>query len=144
MHEHRPVFECLTRRRAKRLRRVVCADLASKDNDLRERILPTGGVDFQRLRLGGSATCMQRETRVRQSAVRPRSMRRNRHELPLRRPTHASTRQGAECRARRPSRLAQRKTDGVTPLAGHSFRTLLQSRQAARRLSALRVDAPCG
>jgi len=34
-----------------------------------------------------------------------------------RRPTHGSTRQDAECRARRPSRLVQRKTDGVTPLA---------------------------
>ena len=31
--------------------------------------------------------------------------------LPLRRPTHGSTRQDAECRARRPSRLVQRETD---------------------------------
>src|SRR5947208_13884177 len=37
--------------------------------------------------------------------------------LPRRRPTHGSTRQDAGCRARRPSRLVQRETDGVTPLA---------------------------
>ena len=42
--------------------------------------------------------------------------------LPLRRPTHGSTRQDAECRARRPSRLEQRETDGVTPLADYSRR----------------------
>jgi len=42
--------------------------------------------------------------------------------LPLRRPTHGSTRQDAECRARRPSRLVQRETDGVTPLADYSRR----------------------
>ena len=77
MHEHRPVFECLARRRAKRLRRVVCTDRASKEDDFRERILPTGGVVLLRLRLGGSATCLQRETRVRQSAVRPRIKKRN-------------------------------------------------------------------
>ena len=53
-----------------------------------------------------------------------------------RRLTRGSTRQDAECRARRPSRLVQRETDGVTPLAAHFFRTLLQARQAARRLSA--------
>ena len=135
-HEHRPRFECLTRRRVQRLRLTICTDLASELHDLRERILPTGKMVLLRLRLGSSATCMQRETRVRPSAVRPGISKRNRHELPLCRPTHASTRQGAGCRARRPSRLVQRKTDGVTPLAGHSFRTLLQSRQAARRLSA--------
>ena len=31
--------------------------------------------------------------------------------------TRGSTRQDAECRARRPSRLVPRETDGITPLA---------------------------
>ena len=38
-------------------------------------------------------------------------------KLPRRRPTHSRSRREAGFRARRPSRLHQRKTDGVTPLA---------------------------
>jgi hypothetical protein len=38
-------------------------------------------------------------------------------KLPRRRPTHSRSRREAGCLARRPSRLNQRKTDGVTPLA---------------------------
>jgi hypothetical protein len=39
-----------------------------------------------------------------------------------RRPTRASTRRDAGCRARRPSRLDHRETHGVTPLATRSRR----------------------
>jgi len=41
------------------------------------------------------------------------------------RPTRRRSRQAAECRVRRPSRLVQREMGGVTPLAGHSCRTIL-------------------
>jgi len=53
--------------------------------------------------------------------------------------TRRRSRQAAECRARRPGRLVQRETDGVTPLATRSVRTFLSSRQAARRSSARAV-----
>ena len=122
---------------AAKLRRVVCAACAPKPDDFRVRILPTGGVDFPRLRLRGSATFI--ETRMASCSRRQHLSLRSRHRkqlLPRRRPTHGSTRQDAECRARRPSRLVQRETDGVTPLAGHSCKIFLRSRQAARRLSA--------
>ena len=109
--ENRPKarVRCLTRCRAQRLRRVVCTSCASKPYDFRERILPTGGRRVQWLRLRGSATFI--ETRMASCSRRQHSLLRSRHRkqlLPLRRTTRGSTRQDAECRARRPSRLVQR------------------------------------
>ena len=67
-----------------------------------------------------------------------------RARVPRRRPTHGSTRQDAECRARRPSRLVQRKTDGVTPLADVSCRkTSLVAASGAPPVRS-HVDASCG
>jgi len=53
--------------------------------------------------------------------------------------TRRRSRQAAECRARRPSRLVPRETDGVTPLAAHSVRTFFPrgKRRAARPLARL-------
>jgi len=51
--------------------------------------------------------------------------------------TRRRSRQAAECRARRPSRLVQRETDGVTPLADaqRQHRVHRGKRRAARPLA---------
>jgi len=51
--------------------------------------------------------------------------------------TRRRSRQAAECRARRPSRLVQRETDGVTPLADaqRQQRVHRGKRRAARPLA---------
>jgi len=51
--------------------------------------------------------------------------------------TRRRSRQAAECRARRPSRLALRETDGVTPLADAQRQLLVHrgKRRAARPLA---------
>jgi hypothetical protein len=126
--ENRPRarVRCLTRRRGQRLRCVVCMSCASKPCDLRERILPIGGRRVQWLRLRGSAACIERIWLRAPAGSTHRCEQRHRKQLlPRRRPTHGSTRQDAGFRARRPSRLVLRKTDGVTPLAARSCRTIL-------------------
>jgi hypothetical protein len=51
--------------------------------------------------------------------------------------TRRRSRQAAECRARRPSRLVQRETDGVTPLADAQAEPFFPrgKRRAARPLA---------
>jgi len=56
VHEHRPMYRCLTRRRGSWLRVVICKCSAAKRRYCRESILPTGETCPQRLQRRGSAT----------------------------------------------------------------------------------------
>jgi hypothetical protein len=127
------------------LRLVVRTSVVPKRLAVRERILPTCGRYVSRLWHRGSATCFEGE-RLRAPAGRILRLESTlgRGVLPGRRPTRGSTRQDAECRARRPSRLVCRETDGVTPLAD-AQRQLLVHRGKRRAASVRsRVNASCG
>jgi len=64
---------CLPRRRAYRLRVVVCTRTAAKRRIHRESILQTGKMELQQLRHCGSATSMQRKYIGRPSAAYPKN-----------------------------------------------------------------------
>ena len=117
--EHRTVasLRCLTRRRAQRLRRVICTHSASKRHDFRESILPTGKMHPLRLRLCGSATgfATQESTCLRrQCAQRSRSVR------------------GTNCLGAAQLTVAPDKTPDPAP--GGRAASILPRRTASRRL----------
>ena len=125
---------CLARRRVHRLRDVTCTSCAPKRRIDRESILQKRETERPRLRRRGSAKCIVCQEVLASLHVERRSARVHR-----RRTTQRRSRQAAECRARRPSRLMQRETDGVTPLADaqRQLRVLCGKRRAACPLAFL-------
>ena len=146
---HLPVLECrLTAhprpvpgqgRGELRLRVVVCTSSDPSATSIEKEF-----CEQARRNCGGFGTeVLPHASQAKGCRVKNKSQSRN-ALVPRRRPTHGSTRQDAECRARRPSRLVQRETDGVTPLAGRSFRkTSLVAASGAPPVRP-RVDASCG
>jgi hypothetical protein len=120
---------CLTRRDVYWLRVVLCTSSAPKSRSLGESILLKGkmhiwwlgGQRFCHTHRSARATCSSRHPA-------PRTSQGLRHELPRRRPTHASTRQDAA----EPPRAAQDSWRHDRLQCSSAYHLLL-SRQAARR-----------